>query len=73
MRPSKLVEYSSNAVALLAIMFVVARGSAAAKQHKPKASAPASQVVAHSMCSIRETRASRLSISANLPSRRSFE
>jgi hypothetical protein len=49
MRPSKLVEYSSNAVALLAIMLVVALGSAAAKQHKPKASAPASQVVAHYM------------------------
>jgi hypothetical protein len=47
MRPSKLVEYSSNAVALLAIMLVVALGSAAAKGHKPKASATGSQVVAH--------------------------
>ena len=47
MRQSKLVEYSSNAVTLLAIMFVVALGSAAAKEHKPKASVPASQVVAH--------------------------
>jgi hypothetical protein len=41
------VEYSSNAVALLAIMLVVALGSGAAKEHKPKASATGSQVVAH--------------------------
>ena len=41
------MEYSSNAVTLLAIMFVVALGSAAAKEHKPKASVPANQVVAH--------------------------
>ena len=95
MRQSKLVEYGSNAVTLFAIMFVVALGSAAAKEHKPKASVPASQVVAHiafsglstvdmamheqsatsdtSMCSTRETKAFRLWISPNLPSRRSFE
>lgn len=47
MRPSKLVEYSSNAVTLLAIMLVVALGSAAAKERKPKAAATGSQVVAH--------------------------
>jgi hypothetical protein len=47
MRPSKLVEYSSNAVALLAMVLVVALGGAAAKEHKPKASATGSQVVAH--------------------------
>lgn len=47
MKPSKLVQYSSNAVALLVIMLVVALGSAAAREHKPKASTTASQVVAH--------------------------
>jgi hypothetical protein len=47
MRQSTLVEYSSNAVRLLAIMLVVTLGSAAAKEHKPKASVAASQVVAH--------------------------
>ena len=47
MRSSKLVEYSSSAVAFLAIAFFVALGSAEAKEHKPKASAPVSQVVAH--------------------------
>ena len=54
MRPSKVVEYSSNAVALLAIMFV-ALGSAAAKEHKPKASVTGSQVVAHIAFSGRST------------------
>ena len=47
MRPRKLAEYSAIAVTLLALMFVVALGSAAAKEHKPKASVPASQVIAH--------------------------
>lgn len=47
MRRSKLMEYSSNAVALLTIVFVAALSSAGAKEHKPKASAPTSQVVAH--------------------------
>lgn len=47
MRSSKLVEYSSRAVAFLTIACFVGLGSAAAKEHKPKASAPVSQVVAH--------------------------
>jgi hypothetical protein len=47
MRSSKLVKYSSSAVAFLTIACFVALGSAAAKEHKPKASAPVSQVVAH--------------------------
>lgn len=47
MRPSKPAKYASSPLALLAIMSVVALGSAAAKDHKPKASAPTSQVVAH--------------------------
>ena len=47
MKPSKLAECSSTAVALLAIMFVIALGSAAAKEHKTKASTSGSRVVAH--------------------------
>ena len=46
MKPGKVVGYSSSA-SLLAIVLVVALGSAAAKEHKSKASAMGSQIVAH--------------------------
>jgi hypothetical protein len=46
-RTSRFVECGSNAVALLTIVLVVTLSSASAKEHKPKASGTASQVVAH--------------------------
>jgi hypothetical protein len=47
MRPGRLVECSSNAVALLTIVLAVTLSSAAAKERRPKASGTTSQVVAH--------------------------
>jgi hypothetical protein len=46
-RASKFVEFSSSKLAILTIALVVTVSSASAKDHKPKGSVAASQVVAH--------------------------
>ena len=46
-RASKFVEFSSSKLAILTIALVVTVSSASGKDHKPKGSVAASQVVAH--------------------------